>query len=201
MYSTQYGFLFIHVPKTGGNAIQQLLLPFADDKLTTLKPYQDGVHRFGLSNAFKLPKHATLADYQAAFGGQRIRDFIKFSCIRNPWDRAVSYYFSPHRGEVEWDRNGFINLLDEIQPLTHFIKLDPTSGCRLTDDIDFLIRFECLEADLKTVAGVLGIQPGGLKKLNSSQRRNYRYYYDAELIQMVEARFREEIEVGGYSFK
>ncbi len=201
MYSIEYRFLFIHVPKTGGNAIQQALLPFAEDRLTTNQPFQDGVHRFGVSNPVKLAKHASLAEYHAIFGEDRIRKLVKFSCIRNPWERVISYYFSPHWGKVHWDREKFIEILYSIHPLEYFIKLDSEDDRPLMADIDFLVRFECLEADFLRVVRGFGFKPPRLKKLNSSKRNDYHHYYDSELIWMVEERFRREIELGGYAFE
>lgn len=46
MLSTSHNFLFIHVPKTGGNSLQNVLSEYADDKIVRLSPYQDGVERF-----------------------------------------------------------------------------------------------------------------------------------------------------------
>jgi hypothetical protein len=43
MISTSHQFLFVHIPKTGGNSIQTILLPFSDDQKNT-STKQDGVN-------------------------------------------------------------------------------------------------------------------------------------------------------------
>lgn len=85
----------------------------------------------------------------------------------------------------------YITLDDCLQPLP------PT----LTNDIDFLMRFENIDNDFKEVCKRLDIKPENLPIRNKSIRKHYSVYYDDELIQMVEKKFYLEISVGGYQFK
>lgn len=59
MISTEKNFIFIHVPKTAGNSLQDALRPFADDDFVIAHASQDGVERFGLKNPTyaELKKH------------------------------------------------------------------------------------------------------------------------------------------------
>ncbi len=70
MISSAYKFIFVHVPKTGGNSVQDALRNYADDKLVALNSVQDGIERFSIQNEkFKsLHKHSALRDYQNALG-------------------------------------------------------------------------------------------------------------------------------------
>src|SRR5688500_12110385 len=43
-------FIFVHVPKTGGNSIQNVLKAYSEDEIVCTEPYQDGVERFELKN-------------------------------------------------------------------------------------------------------------------------------------------------------
>ena len=49
MIGTSRSFLFIHIPKTGGNSIASALEPWADDQ-RVINGGQDGVDRFELRN-------------------------------------------------------------------------------------------------------------------------------------------------------
>jgi hypothetical protein len=88
--------IYLHLQKTGGNSISTSLLPFSDDE-KRIKPNQDGIDRFGLTKTeYTLKKHAKLADYSASLG-DRINQFKVAISLRDPLDRAVSMYYSPHR--------------------------------------------------------------------------------------------------------
>ena len=96
MLSLQKKFLFIHVPKTGGNSIQNILRNFSEDKIACLADHQDGFERFGVINdKYATKKHSTLDQYKKAIEPKIYQELFKFSTIRNPWDRCISFYFSP----------------------------------------------------------------------------------------------------------
>lgn len=108
MISLQKRFLFVHIPKTAGNSIQSILRDYSEDQIVTLRSHQDGIERFELRNPnYAVKKHSTLADYRRALGEERFGSLYKFTCVRNPWDRMVSYYFRASRGRVQWNRKAF----------------------------------------------------------------------------------------------
>src|SRR5881628_1546322 len=112
MISFQKRFLFVHIPKTAGNSIQSVLRDYSEDQIVALRSEQDGIERFGVRNPnYKIKKHSTLAEYRAALGEEQFHSLYKFTCVRNPWDRLISYYFSPSRRVVKWDRQTFEKLL------------------------------------------------------------------------------------------
>lgn len=203
MLSTERRFLFVHIPKTGGNSIQNILRQYADDQVVSLAPHQDGVERFEVrSSTYETHKHSTLADYRREYPPELFQSLFKFACVRNPWDRAVSYYFSPHRGPVVWNAAEFRAFVETIQPVAYYLSIAdaaPELAAALAN-VDALLRFESLQADFDQVCRRIGIPTAVLPVRNKSSRGSYRAYYDADSRALVEARFAEEIRLLGYEF-
>jgi hypothetical protein len=63
-----------------------------------------------------------------------------------------------------------------------------------------VLRFETLADSFPETVAAMGLPGLRLKKLNLSNHRNYRDYYNDTSRQIVAARFREDIEVFGYEF-
>jgi len=214
MISLKYKFLFVHVPKTAGNSIQNILAPFADDVIVSSEPYQDGIERFDLRNdEFKTSKHSTLFEYRQRLGSRTVKGLFKFATIRNPWDMMISYYFSHHRGVSHWDKHGFKKLLGSVPTLRHYLCLPKSTLLQrfaprdifarigpLDKDIDLLMRFEKLDEDFAEACRRIGLPSQDLPRRNASNRTDYRNYYDDECRELVRVKFSEEIEFGGYTF-
>lgn len=216
MISIQKQFLFVHVPKTGGNSIQNILRDYSEDHIVTLAKHQDGVERFEVRNSkYNITKHSTLSHYKTVLDADTYRSLFKFATLRNPWDKMISFYFSPHTGITEWNRNDFLTLVGRVPTLRNYICEKPFAvntlanlgtqnifdNKKLDSDIDFLIRFEQLNHDFKEVCEKLDIPHTLLPKRNSSVRTHYSKYYDDELKEIVRRKFAEEIEFGNYRFE
>jgi hypothetical protein len=201
MISLQKRFLFVHIPKTAGNSIQSILQDYSEDELVALRSEQDGVERFGLRNPkHNIKKHSTLAEYRAALGDAQFGDLYKFTCVRNPWDRMVSYYFTPTQKAAVWDRKKFRKVISKALSVADYLQLDRREEDPFSN-VDYVMRFENLAEDFRTVCGTLGISPATLPQYNRSSREHYSKYYDDELREFVRARFVAEIERFGYTFE
>jgi hypothetical protein len=200
MISFQKQFLFVHIPKTAGNSIQSVLRDYSEDEIVALRGEQDGIERFGLRNPkYNIKKHSTLADYKAALGEAQFDGLYKFTCVRNPWDRLVSYYFRPTRDLMSWNRKEFKKMILNVFSVADYLRLaegeeDPFGN------VDYVIRFENLVDDFRAVCAALGISPTTLPQYNRSSREHYAKYYDDELRELVRKRFAPEIERFGYTF-
>lgn len=216
MISTSKKFLFIHVPKTGGNSIQNIIREYSSDQIVCVDPCQDGSERFELRNAnYPLTKHSSLREYADVIEPELFSRLFKFATVRNPWEMLISFYFSPNRGVCEWNRGAFKKLIKKTKVLRDYISVSrvassgrsfffgpkKTAAGGLTDDIDFLIRFERLNADFAEVCKKLGLPMRPLPKRNQSVHLHYSRYYDEELISLVARKFHEEIAWGGYRFE
>ncbi len=201
MISLQKRFLFVHIPKTAGNSIQSSLRDYSEDQLVPLRKEQDGIERFGLRNPnYNIKKHSTLAEYRDALGNAQFGNLYKFTCVRNPWDRMVSYYFTPTQSPETWDQKKFRKMIFKAVSVADYLRLDNCEQDPFAN-VDYIMRFENLADDFRTVCGTLGISPATLPQYNRSNRKHYSKYYDDELRELVHTRFAAEIERFGYAFE
>lgn len=205
MFSTTHKFLFIHVPKTAGNSIQEALGPYSDDERLVLHAFHDGVEDFGVrSRTYATEKHSRYADYEREYGPAMLAELFAFSCIRNPWDRCMSHFFSRHRGNVEWREDAFLKFVEtRVHPLAYYWARRPEgeSLAAAAANLAFIIRYERLEQDFAAVCGKLGLPALKLAHRNASPRKSPRTFYNAHTIQFVADRFQEEIAHFGYAFE
>jgi len=200
MISFQKQFLFVHIPKTAGNSIQSILRDYSEDEIVALRGEQDGIERFGLRNPnYKVRKHSTLVEYREALGEDRFHRLYKFTCVRNPWDRMVSYYFRPTRDLMSWNRKEFKKMILNVFSVADYLRLEEGENDPLTN-VDRIMRFETLAGDFRHVSAALDIPAAPLPRYNRSSREHYAKYYDDELRELVRKRFAPEIERFGYTF-
>ena len=201
MISLQKRFLFVHIPKTAGNSIQSVLRDYSEDQLVALRKEQDGVERFGLRNStYKIKKHSTLSEYRDALGGEQFRVLYKFTCVRNPWDRMVSYYFTPTQNPETWNRKKFCRTVSKAVSVRDYLRVDNSEADPFAN-VDYIMRFENLADDFRAVCIAIGISPPNLPQYNRSNREHYSKYYDDELRELVRARFAAEIDRFNYKFE
>jgi hypothetical protein len=204
MLSLSNQFLFIHIPKTGGNSVQHIIRCYSEDQIGT-EPNQDGFERFQLRGVYTKDKHDDLADYSTVISAEIYDQLFKFCVVRNPWSRCISFYFSPShwikagRSPV-WSRDIFLKLLERIKPCADFLKVDG-----MLQDIDLVIRYERLAEELPEALRRCGIDSGAhqLPHVNRSQAGDYRSYFngDEELMTIVSNKYQEDIELFGYRFE
>lgn len=202
MLSTTHNFLFVHVPKTAGNSIQRNLVRFSTDSIVKKAAHHDGLEMFEIESPnLNVHKHSTALEYRKQISGSDFDALHKACGVRNPWDRCISHYFSPYRGEVAWDACDFKNFVNKnVKPLKHYIQL--SDGDRhYFSNIDSFIRFENLQSDFQKFCQRVNISDTQIEHRNQSSRAHYREYYESnELIDFVAEKFAEEIEYFRYSF-
>jgi len=204
MLSIAHRFLFVHIPKTAGNTVHRVLLPYSEDEMVRLGAHQDGINRFEVrSPHLEMHKHLPLAQYRARLPRETFAEVFRFHGIRNPWDRCVSFFFSPHRGPVTWSAEAFEDFInsDEVRPAHEFLELKKGEANPFRH-AHAAIRYEHLEEDFVRVCQQIGIPaPDSLPRVNASTRGDYRQYYPTDrLIDCVARKFAPEIRHFGYRF-
>lgn len=204
MHLPRHRVIFIHIPKTAGNFIQQALLPYSDDRLVT-SPKQDGRNRFDIAGPFTPKKHAKAEEYRASMGAFQFSEMRIMTCIRHPFERMLSHYFSPHRwvrvrdGRVgfepaEFAEDAFRGFVQSSQPMATWLRV----GGVLRRP-DFLIRFEHLREDVSAAFASLDIPlPEPFEALNRSPFDKAPFLVRADLEDIVLAHHGEDYEAFGY---
>lgn len=209
------GFVFVHIPKTGGTALTLALEGRAhrDDILIgdTPKARARRGRLAGLRPAGRLWKHATLADIAGVLTDEQVAGFFTLTLVRNPWDRLVSYW-SWLRGQ------GFAHpavALAKALPFSAFLNHPQIQAslrawparAYMTDRhgverARLYARIENLDQDLAPFEAHLGFRLTPLERANASARgADWRSFYsdaDAALVADICA---EDIARSGYRFE
>lgn len=89
--------LFIHIPKTAGNAIASSFIERSNSDVAKIPRKGNPPDRFGISDPTGLDKHTTLAKYAEAIDPQLFSVLTAFAVYRPAHHRLLSLYYSPHR--------------------------------------------------------------------------------------------------------
>ncbi len=205
MISRKHKFIFIHVPKTGGNSVSRSLLPYTESYLEEASSpagFGSGENFWTVDPELGRDKHFTAEMYAERMD---IRDYFIFSTVRNPWDWAVSLYFFRKQtggdsanlwttvGPNEFDKFEFINFLESGEP--------PQSSFLGNGQFPIrLLRFETLTADFQSICAHLKIGNLQLEKINSSRRPDYNDILDTELKAKIVEIYGRDFERFGYKF-
>lgn len=229
--SHKHRFIFLKTGKTAGTSVEIFLSRFLepDDIATPIKPEDEparapnGPRNYlrsrgllgwkalagkipgPLGRLARRPNHRTdffnhvRAETAREWLGERIwRDYFKFAFDRNPWDKQVSYYYWATRDEPERADFKTFTMTDRRR-----VRGWPIYAIGDTVAVDFLGRYESLEADLASALQQVGLNaPVTLprSKANIRPDRDYRRHYDDETRAFVARRSAPEIALLGYAF-
>src|SRR5215472_2188846 len=156
MISISHNWLFIHISRTGGNSIQSVLARYSEDRLTS-GDLQDGIDRFGVQGPYTRNKHFRLQDYADAVPPEIFSKLFKFTVVRNPWARAISWFFMPLKWismgrQPHWSADEFQRDIGHMPSMAPMLEVNGVPG-----QLDMLLRFETLETDFAALTARLGI--------------------------------------------
>ncbi|SMX27538.1 Sulfotransferase family protein [Pelagimonas phthalicica] len=204
-------FIFVHIPKTGGTSMALALEARAhrDDILIgdTPKARKRRARAERLQSKGRMWKHSNLADLDGAYSPEQIGEMLCFTLVRNPWDRAVSYYHWLKEQRFDHPAVGLAKQLEFAPFLQHKLTISTMLAWpygRYMRDVTgqehgVFLRLEHLEQDMAPLAAHLGFVPE-LPHENRSDRAEYRSYYDADLRDLLGRLCAEDIARFGYTF-
>lgn len=158
--SDRHRFVFIHNPKCAGTSLRQALAPYDDRGGRYWGFAEHAGRRVDLA-------HLTLSDLEGYPDFLLLAEYFVFTVVRHPLDRALSAYREfitkgylgfPADGPDDFvlryldaDRARFDFRFVHFCPQHHFTHL--AGKCR----VDWIVRFERLEADLAHLPALLGV--------------------------------------------
>lgn len=206
LISDTHRFVFIHVPKTGGDSISAALKPYAD----------------GLDASAGDRKHWTARrTRELLFGPQDQRcwsDYVSFGVIRNPWEQVHSDYWfcrrhpdpGPELGNWRYKvlRCKEITFAQFVRDICgehgragvghaeHYL-CDRTGRQMVTR----ILQHEHLQDHVYDICQTIGLPPLKLPHLNVTPKRpRYQDDYDSRSRFLVARRFADDINRFHYTF-
>jgi hypothetical protein len=205
MISHKKKFIFVHVYKTGGTSIREALKPYCfnlEERLAWRMQKIWGLSRLVKKNwRFHLPASELIR----RMGETKFDSYFSFAFVRNPWDWQVSLYSFMLKNKHHFQHK----LVKGFRGFAEYIEWRCREEVRFQKDfvfskdgrqlVDFIGRFETLEADFGHVCAQIGIKVT-LPRLNESGHRPYQELYTPETQEMVRRAFEPDIKLFNYEF-
>jgi len=200
--------IFFHIPKCGGTTLSKLWSP-------------NDVSNLGHAPWFMVKEQMYKYAPQGPKAWERA---IKFAMVRNPWDRAVSWFYGygvrnepsiaedMQSDDYELHRKHFVHWCFNTGAVMMNSSTFRTEGLITKSgyglQIDYVMKFEDFEFEVTNVSNLLGVErPKVTPQLNPSTLRprdlDYQFYYETdEFLQGLVAGWGWfEIKHMGYSFR
>ena len=98
LISTQFNFLFVHIPKTAGVSVKTAFRPYAiRSQRTQLRRVLSKLPVRENPLRMTPPSHATAEWARRKLGDERYFALTSFAVVRHPYDRTISYYQFIHQ--------------------------------------------------------------------------------------------------------
>jgi hypothetical protein len=220
--SHAHRFIFLKTRKTAGTSVEAMLSRFCgpDDVITPISEpdeiYRQGRGPQNWTRCASCSADETEAHYYNHINAELVRryageavwnSYFKFSIERNPWDREISNYFWMYRDEMLPFRPEGRRPLFEEYILTPETRMLGNFGIYSFDGkivMDFICRYETLEANLRTALEQVGITaPFELPRAKSDTRtdhRDWREFYTPRTRDIIAKAHAREIASFGYAF-
>lgn len=206
MISHAHRCIFVHIPKTGGTSIEDLIWP---GPRTTDDLWMGFVDRYHNKYQTGGLQHLLASQIRQEVGAGIFSRYYKFSIVRNPWDRAVSQFvFMDTRDDLRdflgmKQGDGLKKYAELISKKRHVQWEPQVNFVRDADGeplLDYIGRYETFSASVFNALSAIGIKANAIPHRKKGQRGPYQGYYDAESREMIGTLYAADIEAFGYRF-
>jgi hypothetical protein len=202
MLSYTHRFIFVHIYRTGGTSIFRALGKRFDvvEALhnTPVAEVSARLKSLGLNpEIINLQFHATAREIRATVGEAMFAKYFKFAFVRNPFDHLLSLFlyvrkYPEQAGHAEAMRHPDFRSYVRHEIPDAPLALGPQSNLIVDEDgkplVDFVGRYENLEADFAKVCERIGARDVSLVRSNVTEHGPWQAYYDLATFERVRAR-------------
>jgi hypothetical protein len=181
-------FIHIHIPKTGGTSLSSMI---------------------GTTGG-----HYRLIEI--IDGGVDITKYFKFTMVRNPFSRLVSFYY----GSGEQKKHGvyWTKFLHNYKNFEHFVleclpiykigsgighiepQTDWVNNKEGVIEMDYIGRFENFNTSCDQILNKINVN-SKIKHLNKSNHKDYRNYYSNEMVDILNVFYGSDLKNFNYSYE
>lgn len=197
MISHELQFIFVHIPKTGGSSVTYHLRKYSSDPITVSNSRVGKKQGIGVDRCRPFKKHAGAERLRRLYGNKIFRSYFKFSIVRNPYDRMLSFYC--YKYQLKKGDHGKLNICADH--FAAFVAEQRPQRSYLARHKVHLVRFENLVADLNKLEVFEGVITfDDLPVFNASANSNWdwRKTYTPEMRDVVYQRHRGDFKTFGY---
>lgn len=199
--------IFLHIGKTAGSSIEQLLHAKPLNAMVANRNVM-----FGWDEEEKIYlQHASAATTRHLVGEEIFDQYFKFTIVRNPYSRLLSvYHYTIKQHQAQYgDFRGFIRAVPKLLesetaqkgshclPQTAYTHIDGEKVC------SYIGKFETLPLSMEPVRARLNIQTP-LTRVNTHRainwsKRSVASYYDPDTITIMQDLYAGDFELFEYS--
>ena len=195
LVSDSHKFVFHHVPKTAGSSITAALAPFCNRWKGVLPEeihgWQVQFHRIGMHTQLGIIKSA----------GEFLAEYFSFAFVRNPYEVVVSAWdFEKIKDFDIYVEQQIFTGLQICARRSQYDHLSDEEGNLL---VDFIGRYENFAEDFYKIIEAIEVPLLLIPKRNIKKERktqDYRKYYTPLSREIVEEKYKKDLEFFGYEF-
>ncbi|MDU8928476.1 sulfotransferase family 2 domain-containing protein [Alisedimentitalea sp. MJ-SS2] len=206
MISYRRGFVFVHIPKTGGKSVRKALRAY------TLNPSERFVQYFATRTSRRdvygidvATSHATARRLRNIIGSDTWHEFYSFAFVRNPWSRVVSeYHFHKKRPDSAYHDLATNGTLEDFVTHLHAKGAGQQVDFVYDDDgnqiVDFVGKVENYAEDFARVCARLRVV-AALPHKNQTRHGSYRDELTPMARDLVSELYADDIAAFSYRFE
>lgn len=211
-------FVFIHIPRCGGNFINDFFDPDWIEKIRSETGTFKDADNYQIDH---YPLHRYKELYQ-----EQYNTYFKFTFVRNPWDRMLSEFFLKKYGQSRGGRWGPINdfidcsqlefcefirklqdnfhLIEELMHINHHDVshfMSYKHYIENPENLEFVGKLENFNADFSSLCKNFSIAYTPKPKINQTNHLHYSEYYSSKTRDIVGELYSWDIKKFNYKFE